>query len=150
MDNAGGKKEIQKQKRWGIGMKRATKVMLDETAACGSRKGKGIAGEAPDCSRLEIADEEPDYCRPSTPVDSDVDDRYEDDEGFPEMNKKGEGLKMQVSCTPRPDFAELQCEHLGGPVWQILTGIQARTKFTNSELRHEGMGRSHALLMLRC
>lgn len=55
------------------------------------------------------------------------------------MNTKGEELKMQISETLRRDFVELKYEHLGGVCWEILTGIEARTKFTNSELRHEGM-----------
>lgn len=79
--------------------------------------------------------------RPVTPNDSDQEDRHSDDEGFPEMNTKGEELKMQISETLRHDFVELKYEHLGGVCWEILTGIEARTKFTNSELRHEGMRR---------
>lgn len=76
--------------------------------------------------------------RPGTPGDSDQEDRHSDDDGFAGMNKEGEGLKMQVSEKPRGDFVELSYEKLGGLGWEILTGIEARTKFTNSELRHEG------------
>lgn len=76
--------------------------------------------------------------RPPTPSDSDQEDRHEEDMDCPEENEKGKHLKMQVSLKPRPDFAELQFEHLGGPIWEILTGIEARTKFSNSELKHEG------------
>lgn len=76
--------------------------------------------------------------RPPTPSDSDQEDRHEEDVDCAKENEKGKGLKMQVSKKPRSDFAELEFEHLGGPIWEILTGIEARTKFTNSELRHEG------------
>lgn len=71
--------------------------------------------------------------------DSSEDDRHEDDEGFPEANKQGKSMEVRVSDKPRIDFAQLQCEHLGGPLWEILTGIEARTKFSNTELKHEGM-----------
>lgn len=76
--------------------------------------------------------------RPPTPDDSGEEDRYEDDEGFRGPNAKGRALKMQVSKKPRPDFTELKYKHVGGTIWEILTGIEARTKFSNSELRHEG------------
>lgn len=110
---------------WGFGKKLPVKVKGG--LKCGSGKGR------------VICDDHPHDARPSTPTDSSEDDRYEDDDGFPEINRKGKMLKMQISHTPRLDFAELRFEHLGGPVWEILTGIEARTKFTNSELRHEGM-----------
>lgn len=97
--------------------------------------GRGKNGKAK-CTGGRI--EEPRYARAPTPNDSSEDDRHEDDAGFPEVNEKGKYLKMQVSEKARFDFAELQCEHLGGPVWEILTGIQARTKFSNTELKHEG------------
>ncbi|KAL0634526.1 hypothetical protein Q9L58_006545 [Maublancomyces gigas] len=71
--------------------------------------------------------------------DSSEDDRHEDDEGFPSANKTGESMEMRVSEKLRVDFKQLQCEHLGGPLWEILTGIEARTKFSNTELKHEGM-----------
>lgn len=115
------------QDRWGFRKMRAEKAKDDEETRCRSGNGNGIH------------DEQPHGDRPSTPTDSSEDDRYEDDDGFPDVNKKGKMLKMQVSHKPRLDFAELRFEHLGGPVWEILTGIEARTKFTNSELRHEGM-----------
>lgn len=75
---------------------------------------------------------------PGSPDDSGQEDRHSDDDGFAEMNETGEGLKMQVSAKPRDDFVELSYEHLGGVGWEILTGIEARTKFSNSELKHEG------------
>lgn len=121
-----GKHQAEKRTRsWGFGKKREGKVKGDGTRKCGGSNGGGICDGDGD--------------RPPTPTDSAEEDRYEEDEGFPEINKQGEGLKMQVSHAPREDFAELRFEHLGGPVWEILTGIEARTKFTNSELRHEGM-----------
>lgn len=102
-----------------------------KSSSGGRLKGKGCSlGGKPACHSQ----------RPSTPTDSDQEDRHEDDDGFPERNQKGSELKMQVSEKPRPDFTELKYENLGGLVWEILTGVEARTKFTNSELRHEGMG----------
>lgn len=86
--------------------------------------------------------QEPRYARAPTPDDSSEDDRHEDDAGFPEVNEGGKYLKMQVSERARFDFAEIQCDHLGGPLWEILTGIEARTKFSNTELKHEGMFRN--------
>lgn len=85
--------------------------------------------------------------RPKTPDDSDQEDRHEDDQGFPEANKAGANLKMQVSEKLRNDFAELKYDHIGGVCWEILTGIEARTKFTNSELRHEGTRDYYAQLI---
>lgn len=102
-----------------------------KSSSGGRSKGKGCSlGSKPACHKP----------RPGTPTDSDQEDRHEDDDGFPERNQKGSELKMQVSEKPRPDFTELRYENLGGLVWEILTGVEARTKFTNSELRHEGMG----------
>lgn len=72
------------------------------------------------------------------PDDSDQEDRHEDDEGVPEANKEGLRLMMQVSERPREGFHELKFEHVGGVCWEILTGIEARTKYSNSEIRHEG------------
>lgn len=98
--------------------------------------GRGANRKA---KRTDGGIKEPRYERAPTPDDSSEDDRHENDAGFPEVNEKGKYLKMQVSEKPRFDFAELQCEHLGGTLWEILTGIEARTKFTNTELKHEGM-----------
>lgn len=76
--------------------------------------------------------------RAPTPSDSEQEDAYEEDIGFPASNEKGRSLGLQVSLKPRPDFSEFQWEHMEGPIWKILTGIEARTKLTNSELKHEG------------
>ncbi|KAL0636947.1 hypothetical protein Q9L58_004050 [Maublancomyces gigas] len=83
-------------------------------------------------------DQHPEHIpRPSTPGDSNDEDRHDEDDGFPDINKAGEGLKMQISTKLRNGFSELKYEHFGGLCWEILTGIEARTKFSNSELRHE-------------
>lgn len=76
--------------------------------------------------------------RSPTPSDSDQEDQYEADLGFPEINKKGDSLRLKVSLKSRHDFSELLREHMEGPIWEILTGVEARTKLTNSELKHEG------------
>ncbi|KAL0631726.1 Serine/threonine-protein phosphatase 6 regulatory ankyrin repeat subunit A [Maublancomyces gigas] len=75
--------------------------------------------------------------RPPTPSDSDQEDRYESDLGFPEVNEKGNNFQLTVGLKPRHDFSKLLWEHLEGPVWEILTDVEARTKLTNSELKHE-------------
>lgn len=98
--------------------------------------GKGMSGEKNGKKTGENEDKS--TKRPPTPSDSDQEDRHEQDMDCPIANEKGKGLKMQVSLKPRSDFAELTYEHLGGPIWEILTGIEARTKFSNSELKHEG------------
>lgn len=120
----GKEKEVVKEKR-GKGKGKETEKST----------GRGAKGKA----KCTASNSPLRYTRAPTPEDSSEDDRHEDDEGFPEVNEKGRALKMQVSEKPRIDFAELQFEHLGGPLWEILTGIQARTKFTNTELKHEGM-----------
>lgn len=118
--------------KWGIG-KGKDKEKEKEKKTYTGRAPKGKA------KRIGERVEEPRYVRAPTPHDSSEDDRHEDDAGFPEVNEKGKYLKMQVSEKARFDFAELQCDHLGGPLWEILTGIEARTKFSNTELKHEGM-----------
>lgn len=76
--------------------------------------------------------------RSPTLDDSDQEDAYEDDDGFPDFNKIGRNLRLEISLKPRPEFVELRSRHLAGPVWDILTGVESRTKLTNSELAHEG------------
>lgn len=112
---------------WWKGMKAKSEV-----------NGKGGVGSAKLKVCRKALEAGPRHPRAPTPIDSSEDDWYEDDDGSPEANEKGKGLKMQVSHKPRPDFLELKYEHLGGTVWEILTGIEARTKFTNGELRNEG------------
>lgn len=85
---------------------------------------------------------------PPTLDDTSEDDRYEDDDGFPKSNSAGRHMNMQVSDKLKPDFAELEHNHLGSTLWEILTGIQARTKFTNSELKHEGTFQHHSSIRL--
>lgn len=70
--------------------------------------------------------------------DSDLEDPYESDEGFPPVNIKGRSLEMRVSKKLRPDFEELCFTHLSGPLWDILAGTNRYTKLSDSELRHEG------------
>lgn len=106
---------------------------LDSSKKSGSGRKLGSGSELP----VNPLGDPPDD--PSEPSDSDQEDRHSDDEGFAKENVAGGGLRMQVSEKPRPDFQELKYEHLGGVCWEILTGIEARTKFSNSELRHEGM-----------
>lgn len=103
------------------------------------RRKTGSGSKLPGDPADNPLDDKPDPPGLKTPDDSDQEDRHSDDEGFAKENTTGAGLKMQVSEKPRPDFQELKYEHLGGVCWEILTGIEARTKFTNSELRHEGM-----------
>lgn len=75
---------------------------------------------------------------PIAPIDSDEEDRHDSDDGFPAVNTAGQGLKMQISVKMDKGFRELKYGDFGGLCWQILTGIEARTKFSDSELRHEG------------
>lgn len=112
--------------KWGIGKGKGKEKDTGRGAKGKAKCGGGIV-------------QEPRYARAPTPDDSSEDDRHEDDAGFPEGNEKGKYLKMQVSEKARFDFAEVQCDQLGGPLWEILTGIEARTKFSNTELKHEGM-----------
>lgn len=46
---------------------------------------------------------------------------------------------MKISVQLDKGFRELKYGDFGGLCWQILTGIEARTKFSDSELRHEGL-----------
>lgn len=137
VEHGEGKSERQKgkQKESSMYAKGKAKWRMGKEKKQENDKGRGASRDAKSPDRIQ----EPRYERAPTPDDSSEDDRHENDAGFPEVNEKGKYLKMQVSEKPRFDFAELQCEHLGGTLWEILTGIEARTKFTNTELKHEGM-----------
>lgn len=46
---------------------------------------------------------------------------------------------MRISLKLDQGFCELKYGDFGGLCWQILTGIEARNKFSDSELRHESL-----------
>lgn len=81
--------------------------------------------------------------------DSDESDRYEDDEeeGLPQPGGFPEELGMRVGHAPRSHkdgkaerrFEQADYETLGGVCWQLLTKLKSRTRFTNSEIRKEGV-----------
>lgn len=81
--------------------------------------------------------------------DSDESDRYEDDEeeGLPKPGGFPQELGMRVGDAPKPAkkgnperrFEQPDYETLGGVCWQLLTKLKSRTRFTNSEIRKEGV-----------
>lgn len=135
------RKEVTGKKNVGKGV--VKEWIKDKVSSTRGQKGKGkengtASGIEGESGRTGGSIKEPHDKRAPTLDDSSEDDRHEDDEGFPEENKNGKEMEMQMSEKPRHDFEELQFKHLRGPLWEILTGIEARTKFTNTELKHEG------------
>lgn len=94
--------------------------------------------------------------------DSDESDRYESDEeeGLPEVCGFDHGLDgtrtlgMRCARAPKPprqthsgkgkgvsnEYTEPKYNLVGGVCWKLLTTLKSKTRFTNSEIRKEGMG----------
>lgn len=63
-------------------------------------------------------------------------DRYNDDEDYPERVDKT--LFMRASKQIRKGFEEPNYKLLGGVCWDLLDRLKCTTKFTNGEIWHEG------------
>lgn len=73
--------------------------------------------------------------------DSDKDDRYDDsDDEDDEYRPKPviAGMRMKSSKEGSPAVKEPNYEQIGGVLWYLLDKLGSSTKFTNSEIRHEG------------
>ncbi|KAH8149783.1 uncharacterized protein LAJ45_05935 [Morchella importuna] len=66
---------------------------------------------------------------------SEKEDRYNDDEDYPERVDKT--LFMRASKQIRKGFEEPNYKLLGGVCWDLLDRLKCKTKFTNGEIWHE-------------
>ncbi|KAI5849653.1 hypothetical protein DFP73DRAFT_629848 [Morchella snyderi] len=66
---------------------------------------------------------------------SEKEDRYNDDEDYPERVDKT--LYMRASKQIRKGFEEPNYKLLGGVCWDLLDRLKCKTKFTNGEIWHE-------------
>lgn len=83
--------------------------------------------------------------KPGEVSDSSQDDRYEDDESYPKKSGAIPGVEMgmrvDVELRENQVYTEPDYNYklLGGVCWDLLAKLKSKTKFTNSEIRHEGM-----------
>lgn len=73
------------------------------------------------------------------PEEDELDDRYDDDEDYPEENTLGKTMWMKVSSDVEAEFAEPNFGEGGGVFWDLIDRLRSQTKFTNTEIKNEGM-----------
>lgn len=72
--------------------------------------------------------------------DASQSDRYASDEEYP-IGSTSVILGVKAGTEERKNYSEPDFAKLGGVCWTLLESLKSETRFTNSEIKHEGMKR---------